>query len=115
VLSQPAQERLARNEAFFREVNERILEAGNGFVTAQEETEWEFICECPDPTCTERVVTTVEGYEAVRASPKRFLVAPGHQAPEIEHVVAVDEDMAVVEKKGAAGEIAENLDPRRPT
>jgi hypothetical protein len=115
VLSEPRQERLARNESFFREVNERIREVGTGLVITGEQTEWEFICECPDPTCTERVATTVAGYEAVRSSPTRFLVAPGHQAPEIEQVVAIDEERAVVEKHGAAGEIAAQLDPRRPT
>ncbi len=115
MLSDPAQERLARNEAFFREVNERIRETGAGLVTAGEQTEWEFICECPDPTCTERVTTTVAGYEAVRSSPRRFLVAAGHQEPEIEHVVAGDDDRAIVEKRGPAGDIAAELDSRRPS
>lgn len=105
------QERLARNEAFFREVNERIREAGDRF-DGSADAEYEFFCECPEAGCVERIKLTLAAYEAVRADPRRFVVAAGHNLPEIEHVVAEDELAAIVEKDGAAGEVAERLDPR---
>jgi len=104
--------RLARNEAFFREVNERIRDIGADFAEAPDET-YDFVCECPDPACVDLVQMTVGEYEAIRSSPRRFVVAPGHEIDEIEHVVEVNEGSEVVEKHGVAGEVAAALDPRR--
>ena len=101
-------ERLARNEAFFRQVNERIREIAdepNG-------GEQEFLCECSDPTCTERISLTLREYEQIRAGARSFVLVPGHTAPEIEHVVQHGGEYLVVEKSGAAGSIATELDPR---
>jgi hypothetical protein len=48
-------ERLARNQALFREVNERLYE----LVTVPTVTLLEFICECTDPNCVmEKTVET---------------------------------------------------------
>ena len=51
----------ARNEAFFRAVNEGITEASEKF----ESTEAEFLCECGDSRCTHRTELSLEEYEAV--------------------------------------------------
>ncbi|HEY3922263.1 MAG TPA: hypothetical protein VGL76_09130 [Gaiellaceae bacterium] len=104
-----SQERLAKNEAFFREVNERINDVAEGMLGEQAYT---FICECSDPKCTERISLTRVEYEEVRAKPARFVIARGHTAPEIEHVVEHEGDHVVVEKLGLAGRIAARLDPR---
>ena len=79
-----SQERLARNEAFFRQVNERINDVADGF---QGEDGYDFFCECADPQCTARITLTAADYEWVRAKPTRFVLARGHTAPEIEQVV----------------------------
>jgi hypothetical protein len=102
-------ERLAKNESFFRQVNERIKDVADGLEGRQT---YEFLCECANPNCTERISLTHEQYEAVRASPSRFLLATGHIAPEIEHVVEREDEHTVVEKHGEAGRIAARLDPR---
>ena len=100
-------ERLARNESFFRQVNERIREiAGN------EHVEQEFLCECSDPGCTERITLTLQEYEQIRARSTRFVLVSGHTAPEIEHVVESEGEHVVIEKVGLAGNIAAELDPR---
>lgn len=104
-----SQERLARNEAFFRDVNERINDVADGF---QGEDGYDFFCECADPQCTERITLTAADYEWVRAKPTRFVLARGHTAPEIEHVVEREGDHVVVEKLGVAARIATQLDPR---
>lgn len=37
-----------------------------------------FICECPDPACTDVLIIDLGDYEAVRRHPRRFLNARGH-------------------------------------
>lgn len=105
-------ERLARNEDFFRSVNERIREVAGSH--GPDDHVYEFICECADSTCTDRVELTSREYERVRTDGRRFVIAPGHELSRIETVVdeGGDGDHVVVEKVGEAGEIAEALDPR---
>jgi hypothetical protein len=105
----PSAERLARNEAFFREVNERIKDVADGL---EGPAPYEFLCECADASCTERISLSPEEYERVRAKSVRFVLAPGHAAPEIEHVVEREAGHIVVDKLGVAGEVAASLDPR---
>ena len=102
-------ERLAKNEAFFRQVNERIKDVANAFDDGES---YEFLCECSDPICTARISLKPSEYEWVRANPTRFVLAPGHAAPQVEHIVARDADHVVVEKHGVAGTVAAELDPR---
>src|SRR5438270_5793534 len=102
-------ERLAKNESFFRQVNERIKDVADAFEGAQN---YEFLCECSDPACTERIELSREQYEWVRANPARFALARGHSAPEVEQVVEREGEHVVVEKRGIAGRIAAKLDPR---
>jgi hypothetical protein len=102
-------ERLAKNESFFRQVNERIKDVANGFDDGES---YEFLCECSDPGCTVRIRLEPHEYEWVRANPMRFVLAPGHAAPQVEHVVEREENHQVVEKHGVAGHVAAKLDPR---
>ena len=50
----------------------------------------------------------------VRSNPERFIVGPddSHVDPNVEDVVKRTPEYWVVEKKGVAGDIAEDLDPR---
>lgn len=99
----------ARTESAFREVNERIAENAQRF----EAGTTEFICECDDPQCTERVEVTIEEYEAVRADGARFLIAPGHRDRTIEHIVERHDAFTVIEKvERAARTLAQRLNPR---
>lgn len=100
--------RVGINEGIFREVNERIAELGEQFELAESE----FVCECADPTCSERVRLSTAAYEAVRADPVRFFVVPGHERIGIDRVVEAHDHYLVVEKVGEAGAIAEATDPR---
>ena len=107
-MDRPQEERLAMNEALFRDVNERIREISDAF--QQPDAAYDFLCECSDPACAERVVLTRAEYEHVRAEPTRFVVVKGHALPEIESVVEQARDHVVVEKEGAAADIAISLD-----
>jgi hypothetical protein len=108
------QERLARNEAFFREVNERIHRVADGFTEGSDEGEhsYEFLCECSRTSCSERIELTLDEYEHVRAEGTRFVLLPGHELNAIEEVVAREDEHVLVEKDGLAGEVAAGLDPR---
>jgi hypothetical protein len=108
LMTDAAVEGLARNEALFREVNERIRTVASGDAAAH----YDFVCECADPGCTQRVSLTLAEYEHVRSNAVRFLLAPGHVVSAIEHVVEREEGYDVVAKSGAAAEVARELDPR---
>lgn len=103
-------EKAARVEALFREVNERIVETAGGFGG----DDARIVCECDQPSCTERIHIPLDDYEEVRAEPTRFLVAEGHGEDAIERVVDRGEGFEVVEKdEPTAAEIVEDLDPRQ--
>jgi hypothetical protein len=103
-------ERLALNEALFRQVNERLLEVSIVFGTADSGPE--FVCECPDEGCTERIRLSIGEYERLRANPRQFVVLPGHETRSVERIVADRGSYRVVEKVDVPGEIAEDTDPR---
>ena len=84
----------ARTEALFRSVNEHIAAAAeDGFVD-----DAEFVCECADPTCTEKVEAPLDEYEEVRTDAARFLVKHGHVDRSVEQVVSDEGEYEVVEK-----------------
>lgn len=99
------EQRAARNEALFREVNENIAVLEERHGTAS--TEPVFICECANDGCTEQFAADLDTYQRVREHPRRFFVLPGHQDPQLERVVETTDDYLVVEKTGEAGEVAE--------
>jgi hypothetical protein len=108
-MHEESQRRAARNEALFRETNEAI-ERGQWPGTPAKLLR--FRCECSRIDCGQAVEVSLPDYEQIRASPRRFIVIKGHVDPSIEDVVATTERYAVVEKRGAAAEVAEATDPR---
>ena len=103
----------ARTQALYRDVNERVREINQVFSHFVPLGDW--ICECADPTCSERIMLTPEEYEAVRSDPRRFAVASGegHFDGHIERLVEQHDRFWVVEKYGVAGQLAASVDPRR--
>lgn len=108
-MEEESERRLARNEALFRETNEAI-----------ERGQWpddpaktvRFRCECSRMACGEAIEITLAEYEQVRQFPRRFVIAPGHEMPDIENVVKRRPNHVIVEKTDAAGATAEASDPR---
>ena len=78
------EQRLAQNEALFRDVNERIEAMAHHLGP---DVPYEFLCECANPDCTFRVNLPIATYEAVRADPRQFVVLPDHYTPEVEQLV----------------------------
>lgn len=100
--------KIARTESAFREVNEAIARTAERF----ESDEADFVCECGDPECADRVTADLDEYEGVRAEPTHFLLAPGHDEPRAERVVRSTGAFDIVEKFGAVGRMARRLNPR---
>jgi hypothetical protein len=83
-----------RRRALLREVNERIrdLNARFGAHTGT----YVLLCECVSGDCVRRVEVSASVYEELRTEQDRFVVAPGHERPEHERVIAKEEHHLVV-------------------
>lgn len=109
-MSEEPESRMARNEVLFRETNEAIE---RGQWPGEQSKLVRFRCECSRLDCGDAVEITLGEYERVRSEPRRFVIAPGHETPEIETIVSRAPGHVIVEKQDAAGETAEALDPRQ--
>ena len=78
------EQRLAQNEALFREINEKV--EAIAAVHGSDDHVYEFYCECSNADCSFQVPATIAAYEAVRAHPRHFIVTPEHWLPEIETI-----------------------------
>ena len=101
-------DRIARNEAMFRSVNERVEQV----VQPGPDEEIDFLCECGDSACIETVTLTREAYEQVRTDGAQFVVVPGHEIPQIETVVSRADGFLIVRKLPGEAGIAQETDPR---
>lgn len=110
-MSEEQARRVGLNESIFREVNEQIESLNRDL--GGESRAMTAICECANGDCTERLEIPVSEYEKVRADPRRFIVASGHEVPEFESIVERGDGYDVVEKReGAAAALARETDPR---
>jgi hypothetical protein len=101
-----SKDRFARNEAIFREVNERVAD-----VTDSEARITSFLCECGNLDCVEEVSLTDAEYLKVRSNPATFVVVPGHALGDVETVIEETDRFQVVEKHPREAAIAEATDP----
>jgi hypothetical protein len=102
--------RAARNQALFRNVNEKLRELNDAFESVT--STFAIACECADTGCTGMLDISPEEYELIRSEPRHFAVLPGHVYADVETVVRELAAYVVVEKTGDAGEAAEFLDQR---
>jgi hypothetical protein len=103
-------ERVARNEATSREINERIEEAHDG---ASPERYLRMVCECGRESCDRLIAITLTEYERVRSDPVRFAVLRDHVMDDVERVVDENDRFVVVAKHdGTPADVATDEDPR---
>ncbi len=95
--------RIAENEAYWRQVNE-LAPPEPGMLNA-------VFCECGRLGCGDRLMMTLDEYDAVRAQSTTFVVVPGHELEDVERVVESAERYTVVEKEGEAAVVAIQTDP----
>jgi hypothetical protein len=98
------EDRVGKNEAIFRHVNERIAELSASF----DSEVLELFCECADGACVERLHVGAADYERARSEEATFIVAPAHVVPSLEEVVFEGDGFVFVRKHGEAAAAAEN-------
>jgi hypothetical protein len=108
-MDQELRQQIARNEAIFRDVNEAIR---GGRWPGEEDAPVAFRCECGQLGCNRMIELAVREYERIRGDPRWFVLAAGHDIPEVEAVLESNTRYVVVEKREAAGRVAEETDPR---
>ncbi len=106
------QERIARNDARFREANESILRSADEHGVGDGDGLLPFLCECAVRECTQIVRLSRDEYTEVRSNPRWFINAADHMDDQRCSIVRSTERYMVVEKLDRAGEVAERLDPR---
>jgi hypothetical protein len=99
-------ERQARNQALFRQVNERIAEVSARFEPTDAGLQ-QFVCECSQLGCTGMIEVPLDVYGRVRGDATLFLVLRGHEDPGHELVVEdLGEVLIVCTVLGVATEVA---------
>ncbi len=106
------EERFVLNEAMFRAANERAA-AWEERQGQSEEVE-PYYCECASLNCQEKVLLRGADYEGVRQDPTLFLVARGHNVPDVETVIEEHGTWVVVQKDPEVHGLAEATDERTP-
>ena len=89
--------RVAANEATFREINATLHE-GLSKADREKDEPVAFVCECGDASCHALVRMPIERYQEARSHPEQFVIIPGHEVPDVERVLERDETWAVVAK-----------------
>jgi len=104
-------ERIGLNEALFREVNERVKGINEGFGDRVDEAD--FVCECGNESCTQRIRMSLDAYERLRTDATHFAVRPGHEIVDVERIIERADGYVVVAKhEGEPARIAQDTDPR---
>ncbi|MFL5937171.1 MAG: hypothetical protein ACJ744_00895 [Gaiellaceae bacterium] len=96
----PQVARKARNQALYREVNERIAELAAHFEVASGPQA--FVCECSQLGCTELLQLPAAAYRRLRDDPTTFLVLTGHEDLDHETVVERADGYLLIRKKPGA-------------
>jgi hypothetical protein len=104
------EERVAKNEAVAREINEGIEDSTAG---RSSQGYLRMVCECGRSECELLIAITVPEYEAVRGDPRTFAVAVEHVIADLELVVSETDRFSVVRRReGTPAQVAEATDPR---
>ena len=103
-------EKVARNNAVFRDVNEKIASAA-GDLGLEDDRPVPFICECSNARCSQIILLTLEEYQRVRSNPRWFAHVPGHDSnlPGAVRMLEDHERYALAEKVAHAGDVAARL------
>ena len=104
------QERIARNEAIVRRINEVIEQAHE---SAPRNSFMHIVCECGHGKCNSIIGLTKEEYERVRSDPRQFCVLEEDVIEDVEAIVEETDRFAIVVKRpGTPAEVAIRTDPR---
>ncbi len=94
----PAQ-RVARNQALVRRVNEEIRKLSE--TRRRKARLVGLVCECSRSRCFAPISVALDAYETLRRDPRHYLVAPGHVwAPLEERVVVRTDSYWIIASRG---------------
>jgi len=93
-----------------REIEQASQEAGG-----TSDDQLEVLCECGKDGCSTTLTLTITEYDETHEQQDRFVVASGHEDPQIERIVTRKEHYLVVDKFGEAESIAEEEERRQGT
>ena len=102
----PEPERAARNQSLCRAVNDQI-QGLSALLVGLDAVE--YLCECADLGCPERVAVPHAEYRRVRRHSAEFIVAPGHEQPHFEEVVERGHRFVVVRKLEVGARVGAEL------
>lgn len=103
--------RIGENEALFRSVNEQVRGLSDAWAVRDDTIR--IVCECGTASCVEQIELHQAEYERIRSDGALFAVRPGHEAPDVEQVVARNDRYWTVHKDpGLPERLAEATDPR---
>lgn len=104
------EERIAKNEAVVREINEVIQQAHE---SAPDISFMHIVCECGYEKCDSVIALTKDEYERIRNDPRRFCVLQEHVIQDVEAIVEENDRFAIVAKRqGTPAEVAIRTNPR---
>jgi hypothetical protein len=104
------EERIARNEAIARDINESIESSHN---ERSQEGSIRLMCECGQEECERLIAISVDEYEQIRQDPRHFATYKDHVTPDVEFIVKEVERYVVVQKReGKGAQIVEAENPR---
>jgi hypothetical protein len=104
------EERMAKNEAASRGINEEIEETYEGEPASNR---LDIVCECALGMCDRSIDITMEEYRMVRGDLRQFAVVPEHFIGDIERIVYENDRFAVVAKReGTPADVARDESPR---
>lgn len=115
-----SERRQIENEMIFRRANEQVsdgldeldamhAEDNNPELMRKDDIQLEFMCECSDEKCKERVTILLSVYQKIHEDRDCFVIRVGHQVEEIEEIVSTGPDYSVVRKNKTIAEPGPNL------
>lgn len=95
VMTMARETRIVQTEEFYRQINDTIAKNGKRDGKA-------YMCECANPYCNATMDVSTEDIEVLHSVPGYYIILPGHEIPDVEHVVSTTEKYAIVGKDGAS-------------
>ena len=103
------EERIAKNEAVARKINEQIEQAVESIPPG---SLMHIICECGYEKCDLFIAVTKDEYDRIRNDPRQFCVVGEHVILDVEQIVTENDRFTIVEKRqGTPAEVATRTDP----
>jgi hypothetical protein len=96
---EPEWERAPTGRRVFRWMNDRVRDTQQNWPVPV----YDLICECGDSNCLRVLSIDRTIYDQIVATPTHFVVLPGHERPEFEHIIDARQTHVVVQPRQVLG------------